>query len=129
MFGWIDALILIIGLCVLSKRLYVSAIERCVPDCRWTTAPLDTTCSALLESVKVPDLTQATLESLNPNLNCSAPIGSVGQTNQTSVCVAGRVVDPEGNYDDVANPARTTLLGQIVTALATVQPALSGVYR
>ena len=108
----------------MSTHFCVSAAECCCLWCRWTTAPLNTSCSALLESVKVPDLTQAILKSLNPNLNCSTAIGSIGQTNQTSVCVAGRVVDPEGNYDDVANLARTSLLGQIVTALATVQPGL-----
>lgn len=129
-FGWTVTLILSTTAYAFCQRVSMSVLlSAAVPDCRWTTAPLDTTCSALLESVKVPDLTRTTLESLNPNLNCSTPIGSAWQTNQTSVCVAGRAVDPEGNYDDVANPARTTLLGQIVTALAAVQPGLTDLYR
>ncbi len=91
--------------------------------------PSGSTCAAFVASATVANLTLASFQSLNPRLNCSGPVQYIGLTNQTSVCVAGRVVDPADDFNNVANPARTTLLGQIVAALASIDPLLPQLYR
>ena len=87
------------------------------------------TCAAFVASATTTNLTPTVFQTLNPNLDCSGPVRFVGQTNGTSVCVAGHVVNPEDDFDNVANPARTTLLGQIVAALASIDPLLPQLYR
>ena len=68
-------------------------------------------------------------QALNPNINCTVvlPFGSLA--NNVSVCVAGQVLGPSDDYSNIANPARTTLLGQIVDALTPIDPLLPQLYR
>ena len=97
--------------------------------CSTAAMPSGTTCAAFVASAAVTNLTVSSFQALNQGLNCSGAIQYIGLANTTSVCVAGKVVDPADDFNNVANPARTTLLGQIVAALSSVDPLLPQLYR
>lgn len=113
---------------VCIRNSVVTPVSPQIVCTRTAAKPSGSTCAAFVASATVANLTLSSFQSLNPQLNCSGPIQYIGLTNQTSVCVAGRVVDPAGDFNNVANPARTTLLGQIVAALAPIDPLLPQLY-
>ena len=96
--------------------------------CRWASMPASTSCASFV-SAYGSGLNLTLFQALNPNINCTValPFGSLA--NNVSVCVDGRVLGPLDDYSNIANPARTTLLGQIVDALAPIDPLLPQLFR
>ena len=102
----------------------------CHAACSWASMPPSTSCAEFVSSFSAgSSLNQTFFQTLNPNVNCTADMPFGNFANNVSVCVAGRIADPSEDFSNVANPARTSLLGQIVDAPAPMDPMLPQLFR